>query len=71
MEVFAMEEADGLLRFVVRGHGDEGEATGLAGHFVLHESAVGDGTSLSEELLEVVFNGVEGKIPDVEFIGHD
>ncbi len=70
MKAFPMEEADRLLRFGIRGHRDEGKAAGLARELILHERGVRDGAGFGEKILEVDFGGVEGKIPDVEFIGH-
>lgn len=65
LEVFAMKCADGFLRFLIRGHGDEGKSAGLARGAVLHERGFAHGSSLSKEFLEVVLGRVEGKIPDV------
>ena len=70
MESLAVEKADGLLCFLVAGHGDEGKAAGLARELILHQSGFGDAACLGEEVLQVHFWGVEGKIPDVEFVTH-
>jgi hypothetical protein len=66
----AMEEADRFLRFFIAAHRDEGESAGLAREFVLHQRGFGNSASLGKEVLEVDFSGVEGKIPDVEFVSH-
>ncbi len=65
--VLAMECVNGLLAFIARAHGDETEATGALGLAVHHEDGVGHGAVLSEELAEVLFAGLEGKISHVQF----
>ena len=67
----AVEEADRLLAFVGRRHGDEGEATGFARELILHEGDLGDSAGFAEGILKVDFGGIEGQIADVEFAGHD
>ena len=62
--------AGGGLGFLVRGHGHEGEASGLSSQFVLYEDGFADGAGFGEEVLEIVLGGVEGEIPDVEFGCH-
>jgi hypothetical protein len=70
MEIFPMEKADGLARLLIGRHGHESESAGFAGEFVLHEGCFSDAACLGEEVLQVHFGGVEGKIPDVEFVTH-
>ena len=65
VEIFSVELRDRRLCLSIAGHGDEAEAAGVSGHFVLHESCLGDAAGTCEEVLKVVFGGVEGKIPDV------
>jgi len=67
----AVEEADRLLAFFGRGHGDEGKATAPARELILHEGDFGDGAGFGEGILKVDFSGIEGQIADVEFAGHD
>ena len=58
----AVEFRDRRLRISFRGHGDKGEATGLAGEFVLHERYLLDCASLREKLLQFVFGRIEREI---------
>jgi localization factor PodJL len=61
----AIEIGDRFLRIGFISHGDKSEAARFAGEFVLHESDFGDRARLREEVLEIGFGGVEGKISDV------
>jgi len=61
----AVELVDRVLRFLVRAHGNKGEATRFAREFVLHEHDFLDGTRLREKFLQFVFGRVEGEISDV------
>jgi len=65
MEVFAVEKLDGFLGFLRGAHGDEGEATGFAGHAVLHEGGFRDGAGLLEEIFKFDFEGLKREIPHV------
>ena len=65
MEVFAVEQLDGLLGFIGGAHGDEGKSAGLAGHAILHQSGFRNGAGLGEEILEFDFESLKGEIPDV------
>jgi len=62
MEVFAIEKLDGFLGFLGGSHGDEGEATGFAGHAVLHEGGFRDGAGLLEEIFKFEFEGLKREI---------
>jgi hypothetical protein len=59
---FAIKLRDGFLRVGLIAHCDKGEAARFAGKLVLHESDFADRADLSEEVLEVCFGGIEGKI---------
>ena len=65
MEVFAVEQLDGLFGFVCGAHGDEGKSAGFAGHAILHQSGFRNGAGLGEEILEFDFESLKGEIPDV------
>ena len=58
----AIKFGDRFLRIRFTTHGDEGETARLAGEFVLHEGDFVNCANLSEEILEVRFGGIEGKI---------
>ena len=58
----AVQLADGVLRFLIRPHGDKGKAARFAGEFVLHQHDFLHRAGLREELLEFVFGRVEGEI---------
>jgi hypothetical protein len=58
----AVELRDRRLSVSFRAHGDKGEATGLAGEFVLHERYFLDWSSLRKKLLQFVFGRIEREI---------
>jgi hypothetical protein len=57
-----VELRDRRLSVSFRAHGDKGEATRLAGEFVLHERDFLDWSSLREKLLQFVFSRIEREI---------
>ncbi len=59
---FAVEVSDRFLRVGFIAHRDKSEATGFTGEFILHESDLIDRPGLCEEILEVGFSRIEGKI---------
>ncbi len=65
LDGFSVEEADRFLRFLGRGHGDEGKAAGFAREFVLHERGFLNGAGFGEEILKFDLGCVKGEIPDV------
>ena len=65
-----MKLGDGVRRVRIARHGDECEAAGFTGQFVLHEHDFGDRASLREVVLEIGFGRVERQVPDIEFITH-
>jgi hypothetical protein len=69
-DVLAVQTADGRLGGLVRVHGDEGEAAGLAGHAIHHEVDFHDGAVGGKRVLEIILGGVEGKIPYKQFVVH-
>ena len=67
---FTVELIDRVLRICLTRHGDEGEAAGFAGEFVLHEHHFTDSARLSKQILKIRLSGVKREIPDVEFGAH-
>ncbi len=65
---FAMELFNGALGFIFRAHRDEGKSTAFAREFVLHQQHITDGACLTEEVLQIGFRYVKGKVPNVKFI---
>ena len=57
-----IELCNGSLSIRLRTHRDKGEATRLAGEFVLHERNFRDRSGLRKKLLQFVFRRIEGKI---------
>ena len=53
------------LRLIGGAHGDERETAGAAGHLVHGYINVSDGTELAESGAELIFGGLERKVPDV------
>jgi hypothetical protein len=66
-----VESADGGLRFLRLGHGDEGEPARAAGDAIGDEVDIFHDAMGGEQILQGEFCRIEGKIPDEEFIVHD
>jgi len=66
----AVKFSDRFLRVRFIAHCDKGETARFTGEFVLHEGDFLDCAGLGEEILEVSFGRVEGKISYVEFGAH-
>src|ERR1700690_812024 len=60
----AIQRADGFLRLLGGVHGDEAKTAGTAGGPVHHQVGFHDRAVRGKRVLQVVFGGVEGKIPD-------
>jgi hypothetical protein len=67
----SVEGIGGGLGALLGGHGDESEAAWAAGNAIEHQVGFGDGPVLGEEILEIVFSDVVGKISHVQFSTHD
>jgi hypothetical protein len=65
LDVFAIDLSDGGLGAFRSGHGDEGEAARAIGGTIHHQIDFRDGAAGGEEVLQVVFGGVKGKVPDI------
>lgn len=70
MKRLAGQAADRGLRAFIGGHGYECKASGPAAHAVSDEINICYGAELFEEILQIVFCGVEGKVSDEQFITH-
>src|ERR1700690_983209 len=70
IQLRAVQRGNGLLRLFRRAHGDEAEASGTAADAVHHQVGFRDRAVRREGVLQVVFRGVEGKIPYKQFITH-
>ena len=62
VEILAVEGLDGRFRRFRRLHGDEGKATGTARELVHHQVDFDDTAVRGKQVMEVVFDRVEGKI---------
>ena len=69
-EILAVESLDDSVSTLPIGHGGERETAWAAGHFVHHDEDFAHLAVLREEITDVLFSGIEGKISDVEFIVH-
>jgi hypothetical protein len=70
MQCRPVKLAGGILCFLFRGHGHEGEAPGLARRSVLHKDGFANSAGSGEKVQNIIFCGVEGKIPDIKFSCH-
>jgi len=62
--ILAIQGIRGLLRFLVGAHGHETKAAGTIGHAIHDEAGVRDRAMRGEGVSQVIFSGVEGKVPD-------
>ena len=69
-EILAVESLDDGVSTLPIGHGGERETAWAAGHFVHHNEDFAHLAVLREEITDVLFSGIEGKISDVEFVVH-
>jgi hypothetical protein len=65
-----MQRIDGVLRRIVAGHLDKGEAAGSTGFTVAHDGYLSDVTGAGEKRLKVGFRGFIGQIAHVELAIH-
>jgi len=70
LNFLAGQSRDSCLGGFRRAHGDEREPARTSGHAVCDEIDLGNRSMLSEEVLQVVFSCVEGKISHVQFSIH-
>ncbi len=70
MERFAVERGDGRVHAFGGVHGDKRETAWAARGAIHREGGFSDGAVLGEQVAQVVFGGVEGKIPDIHFSIH-
>jgi hypothetical protein len=70
LNFLAGQSRDSCLGGFRRAHADEREPARTSGHAVCDEVDLGDRSMLSEEVLQVVFSCVEGKISHVQFSIH-
>lgn len=66
----AVELFDGAVCFGFRAHRHECKSTALACEFVLHQEYIANGACLPEEILQIGFCYVKGKVPHVKFVVH-
>src|SRR5580698_7522480 len=70
IQFLAVHGGNGFLRFFIRAHGDESESAGAIGRAVHHQIGFGDRSVSSKRVVQVVFGGLKGKIPNEQFIIH-
>jgi hypothetical protein len=66
----AIERLGGLLRLFGRPHGYKTETAWAAGRPVRHKVCLGNSAVRCEQILQVIFGGIEGKISHKQFITH-
>jgi hypothetical protein len=69
-ELGAIQCVNGLLSFRRGAHGDETEAARTTRGAIHHQVGFGDGAVGGKRVLEFILRGVEGKIPDEQFVTH-
>jgi hypothetical protein len=62
--ILAVQGISRLLRLLVRAHGHESKAAGTIGHAIHYQGGFADRAVRGEGVSQVIFSGVEGKIPD-------
>jgi hypothetical protein len=70
LNILAGESLDGGLSAFGRCHGDEGKAAGASAHTIGNQVDLGDWAVLLEQILQVIFSCVEGKVSHVQFCIH-
>ena len=70
VQVSAIHSIHGFLRFFIAAHGNESEPARPAAGAIHHKVRFEDSTMRGESVLEIVFRGVEGEVPDKQFIIH-
>lgn len=71
VHVLAVQGADGGLRFLRLGHGDKSESARTARDAIGDKIDVFHDSVSGEKILQAQFRGVEGKVPDKQFVVHD
>jgi hypothetical protein len=66
----AIQHLDGLAGLFLRRHLDEAEAPGAARELVRDDANGLDGSGLLEQLTQIFFRGLKGKVPDEELGRH-
>jgi len=70
VDLLAVQLAYGVLRVGFRGHCHEGESTGLARKFILHEEHFGYSAGLREHVLQLDLRCRERQVAYVQSISH-
>ena len=70
VQLRAIQGINGLLRLFRRAHRDEAEPTRFTRYAVHQQVGLDDRAVGREGVLEIVFGGVEGKIPNKQFCTH-
>jgi len=65
LDVLAVDLRNRSLRAFRGGHRDEGEAAGAVGGAIHYQVDFRDGAAGRKKVLQVVFGGVKGEVPDV------
>ena len=70
VEFLAVQGIDRILSFLRRAHRDEGKTLGATAHAIHHQVRFNNAAVRGKCVLKIVFSGVEGKIPNKQFIAH-
>jgi hypothetical protein len=71
VNILAVKGFDGGLRAFRGFHGDETKAARAAAEFVHDQIHIGDWAVFREQVLDLIFGGVVGKIPNIQSCAHD
>jgi hypothetical protein len=63
IQLRAVQGGNGFLRFLIVAHGHETKAAGAIGHAIHHQIGFHDCAVFGKRVIQVVFCGIEGKIP--------
>jgi len=69
--IFAVQSGNGRLGAFFGIHGGEGEAARATGHFIHYDADLVHGAMGGQHVAQIVFGGVKGKIPQVQFRAHN
>jgi hypothetical protein len=69
-DFLAGQGSNGSLGAFGRAHGDKAKTAGTTAHAIGDEVDFGDRPVSCEKILQIIFGGVKGKIPDIQFRIH-
>ena len=70
LKIFLVKHFDGFVGIFLRSHLNKGKAARTACHAILHDVDRHHGPGLGKMILEIIFGGVVGEVPNKQFCGH-